>query len=132
SDLTVAAVYDRRRSRSPTSPTVIDRRYSPVLCSLKHVTQRENNAAIAAIGPPLIQEIGGVDAALGNPKVARIGGVIHLRPELDVLALPDPRVLDESEVHVPDAVRPECVAADVTHTHPGRRQRRIECRPARF
>ena len=91
-----------------------------MICGLEDVAQREDDPAIAAIGPPLIEEIGRVDPPLRNAEVARVRRVIHLRPELYILPFPDPGVLDESEVHVTDAIGPDGVAADVAHTDDAR------------
>ena len=86
------------------------------ICGLEHVAQRDDDSAISAVGSPLIEEVGGVDAPLRNAEVARVRRVIHLSPELYILPLPDSGVLDESEIHVTDAIGAEGVAADVTHT----------------
>ena len=85
------------------------------ICGLEHVAQRDDDPAISAVRSPLVEEIGRVDAAFGNTEIAGVRRVIHLSPELNILAFPHPGVLDESEVHVTDAIGPKCIAADVPY-----------------
>lgn len=82
---------------------------------LEDVSQTEDDTTVATVGAPLVEEVRGVDAAFRNTEVARIGGVIEFRPKLNPLVLTDPGVLEDSQIHVVDAISPKDIAAGATY-----------------
>ena len=85
-----------------------------VLC-LKDVPETEHDAAVAAIGSPLIEEVRGIDATIRNTEVASVRRVVKLGAKLDLLILSDPRVLKNTDVHIVDAIRSQDIAARIAH-----------------
>src|SRR5207245_5731759 len=91
----------------------------PIRFSLKKVPQRQHDAAAAAVGTPLVQEIRRADGRVRNAEVARVGRVVKLRAELQRVAFGDAGILEEAQVEVPDAVGAQDVAAKVAKRRGG-------------
>lgn len=100
------------------------------LRSLEDVAQADDDAAAAAVGAPLVEEVPRVDAPIGDAEVARVGRVEEVGPDLQPLALADPRGLQDADVYVVYAVGAQDVAPRVADALP-RSEAAEEYAPAR-
>src|SRR5918994_1151441 len=119
---------------------------------LEHVPQPDDDATVAAVRAPLVEEVRVRDGRGRDAEVARVGEVKEVGPELEAVALADPRVLQDAEVDVVDAVRAQDVATgiadalarpegaeedaparrdDLLDAHPRQVERRVEVRADR-
>ena len=77
---------------------------------LERVLEAEHDAAVAAVLPPLVQEIRRADRGFGDLEVPGVGRIVEFRPKLQNGGFLDPGVPDEADIQVGDAVRAEDVA----------------------
>src|ERR1700741_2008995 len=91
--------------------------YNPSLirghACLEHVAQANDDASIAAVSAPLVQEVCRRNYRIRNTEVSRVSEIEEVSPELQALILADPRVLQNAEINVVDSIRTQGVASCV-------------------
>ena len=63
---------------------------------LEGVAQPQNNATIAAISAPLIEEVCRSHAPFGDTEITRVGSIEEVSADLQRVGLTDPHVLQET------------------------------------
>src|SRR5437762_14136685 len=84
---------------------------------LKLVSQREKDAPVAAVGSPLIEEVGGIDTSFRDAEIPRVGRIVHFHTELKITALSDAGIFYEAHVDLAKAIGTQRVSADTTDTY---------------
>src|SRR5262245_3167964 len=85
------------------------------LSYLERVTQPHDDAAVAAVSRPLVEEVGaGINRGVRRAEVTRVGRVKEFGAELNLMAFQNLRVLEDAEIQVGDAVAANRIAPDVT------------------
>src|SRR5262245_7044628 len=82
----------------------------------KHITQRAEYPAVAAVGPPLVEEAVTVRRSIRNAEVSGIRKIEDISAKLQLVILRDSHALENAEVHLSDAIAAENVAPRVAHT----------------
>lgn len=74
------------------------------LGDLKDVPNAEDDAAIASVSSPLIQEVPGSNNRVRNAEVSRVCEIEEVGAELQAVIFSNSRVLQNSKINVIDSV----------------------------
>ena len=90
------------------------RLYSLIGLGLENQPGTNDNATVAAVRRPLVEEPARVNRCCWDTKVAGVSRIEHVGTELHANTFSEARVLDDPEVKVPDTVSAEDIATGVT------------------
>src|SRR6185295_7587965 len=86
---------------------------SACIRTLKHVADTNDDASIAAVSSPLIEEVCRRHCRVGNSEISRVSEVEEVSTKLQALILADSRVLQNAEINVIDSIRTQDVTSRV-------------------